>query len=281
MRGLLVVGWERRAGRYYYYRSTRIGRRVMKQYLGGACVGDIAEEEDLARRAEVRARREAARRLLSSLDASAAPLNALCLVAVAAQRATLNSLGYAQHHRGEWRRNMRTLPKAAESRILTDEESATYDRAIHGDKLAIKEIRKMLDAEPQLANRFGGDAADMAIDLLLERAWKDHPTVAHAMKIKLGELRAHLEGDAPSPLELLLVDRIAACWLHMAHADTLYAGHVSTANHRTVEHLEERRDRAHRRYLSAIRSLAQVRRLILPMVQVNVAGNQLVTNVGK
>jgi hypothetical protein len=48
-----------------------------------------------------------------------------------------------------------------------------------------------------------------------------------------------------------------------------------------MEHLEERRDRAHRRFLSAIKALAQVRRLLVPMVQMNVAENQVVANQSK
>jgi hypothetical protein len=38
-------------------------------------------------------------------------------------------------------------------------------------------------------------------------------------------------------------------------------------------------DRAHRRYLSALRTLALVRKLALPVLQVNIAGKQQV-NVG-
>ena len=45
--------------------------------------------------------------------------------------------------------------------------------------------------------------------------------------------------------------------------------------------MEERRDRGHRRYLSAIKALAQVRLLLLPTVQVNMAENQVVANIGK
>ena len=68
---------------------------------------------------------------------------------------------------------------------------------------------------------------------------------------------------------------------HLAHADTLYATNVNKAGQRAIEHLEERSDRAHRRYLSAIKALAQVRRLLVPMVQVKVAERQVVANLGK
>jgi hypothetical protein len=42
-----------------------------------------------------------------------------------------------------------------------------------------------------------------------------------------------------------------------------------------VEHQEERRDRAHRRYLTAIKTLATVRKLALPVLQVNIAKKQV------
>lgn len=172
-----------------------------------------------------------------------------------------------------------TKPKA--ERVLTEAERETYNRALHGDETAITSVRKMLRDEPTLALRFGGDAADAAINLLLQIAWKKYPTVIEAMSATIRQLRVDLAGPNPSGLEQLLVDRIAACWLQMAHADTLYAGNLETANNRTIEHLEERRDRAHRRYLSAIKALAQVRRLPLSMVQVNVAGQQVVRNGAK
>ena len=65
-----------------------------------------------------------------------------------------------------------------------------------------------------------------------------------------------------------LAARIAARWLHLGHIEALCTTKTGTANARTVELLEDARDRAHRRYLSAIKALAQVRRLLVPIVQV-------------
>ena len=41
------------------------------------------------------------------------------------------------------------------------------------------------------------------------------------------------------------------------------------------EHYQKRQDRAHRRFLSSVKALAQVRRLLGPSVQVNIAEQQV------
>ena len=76
--------------------------------------------------------------------------------------------------------------------------------------------------------------------------------------------------------EKLLVDRIVLCWLHLHDAETLYAQNMrkpldypGDLSPTPVSRL------AHNRYLSAIRTLAQVRRLQVPAVQVNIAEKQL------
>ena len=92
-----------------------------------------------------------------------------------------------------------------------------------------------------------GDAAAAAIVLLLDSAWKDYPVAHDAMRARMKALRAELNGHESTPLEALLVDRIVACWLHLAHADTLYATNSNKGSQRTIEHLEERRDRENHR----------------------------------
>jgi hypothetical protein len=95
----------------------------------------------------------------------------------------------------------------------------------------------------------------------------------------LAWMRAELEGETPTPLERLLVDRVVACWLQAQHADKCMAG-LEAEPHRLAqgEYHRQRQDRAHQRYLSAIKTLAQVRRLQRPALQVNIAQQQIVAN---
>ena len=92
---------------------------------------------------------------------------------------------------------------------------------------------------------------------------------------RCAQMARELAGPQTSPLEHLLIDRIVACWLHLHLAETTYAMQgpgLSLPRH--VFH-EQRISAAHRRYLMAIRTLAQVRRLQVPSVQVNIAEQQL------
>jgi hypothetical protein len=88
-------------------------------------------------------------------------------------------------------------------------------------------------------------------------------------------MRAELAGPDPTPLERLLVERIVACWLQLHYIDIRLPQSEAKLTMKQVEYLEDRRDRAHRRYLSAIKTLATVRKLALPVLQVNIAKKQV------
>ena len=84
-----------------------------------------------------------------------------------------------------------------------------------------------------------------------------------------------LAGHAPTPVEALLVDRIIVCWMHLHYAETIYVQNMQDYSLTQAAFHQHRITAAHNRYLSAIRTLAQVRRLQAPHVQVNIAEQQL------
>jgi len=65
----------------------------------------------------------------------------------------------------------------------------------------------------------------------------------------------------PSPLECLLVERIAATWLQVHYADAA-AARAREVTVKQAELASERQDRAHRRHLAAVAALATVCRLL-------------------
>ncbi len=81
----------------------------------------------------------------------------------------------------------------------------------------------------------------------------------------------------PAGQERLRPSRVALCWLQAKHADASYAerNRKGTVSLEQSDYIQRRQDRAHRRYLSAIKTLAQVRRLLGPSVQVNIAKQQV------
>jgi hypothetical protein len=92
---------------------------------------------------------------------------------------------------------------------------------------------------------------------------------------RLKLLRKELAGPNPTPLETLLVERIAWCWFSVNLIELTLAQRGAEMTLTLHEHHQKRLDQAHKRYMGAIKALAQVRRLQLPMVQVNVGHNQV------
>jgi hypothetical protein len=153
-------------------------------------------------------------------------------------------------------------------------------RAQEGDQNAVPSLRKMLDRVPELRNLMGGDLEQL-IEHTISRSMgvTDDLAFQEAVKRKLEDLRAELEGPAATPTERLLVDRVVACWLQVQEADFRYAQTQSCSIEEANYHLK-RQDRAHRRFLSAMKTLAQVRKLAVPALQVNIGQNQVnVANV--
>jgi hypothetical protein len=95
-----------------------------------------------------------------------------------------------------------------------------------------------------------------------------------ALTRKLATLKEELAGG--TPLERLLVERLVSCWLNVYHIDALYATRMNDLTWAESDYFQRRQERAHRQYLSAIRTLAEVRRLLAPALQVNI-GTQQVT----
>jgi hypothetical protein len=110
--------------------------------------------------------------------------------------------------------------------------------------------------------------------LLHDPAW--HQRSNRAIARKYAALTKELAGPQPSPLERLLVERIVICWLQLYYADTLYAQHMEDLSFQQAEFHQQRISKAQARYLAAIRTLAQVRRLGVPAVQVNIGQQQVI-----
>ena len=87
--------------------------------------------------------------------------------------------------------------------------------------------------------------------------------------------RKEVAGEDPSPLERLLAERVALCWVAATHADAQYARKLSEGmSFREGEYYSKRCDQTQRQLLKAIESLARVRRLLTPM-QINIGQNQI------
>jgi hypothetical protein len=153
--------------------------------------------------------------------------------------------------------------------------AALLKRARAGDTSTLPALREML-RHPEAVAAFGGDLAQQAEASLVRAASGDDLAFREALLRKTALLREELQGPAPTPLERLLVERVVACWLQVQDADVRYA-QAKGPSLAQGDYLQRRIDRAHKRFLTAARTLALVRRLALPVLvaQVNVAGRQV------
>ena len=165
----------------------------------------------------------------------------------------------------------RTKKAAKENTRRPDEilDKEVLDRAAKGDPSVLPAVRKICDALPELAVILG-DRAVEAQNWMMELIAGGHLLIWEAQKRELESLKKKLRGPSPSALEELLVDRIVLCWQHVHFAEVKYAM-GATENRLGLDYWQSLIDRAQKRYLQAIKALAQVRRLEAPLMQVNIA----------
>jgi hypothetical protein len=154
----------------------------------------------------------------------------------------------------------------------TKEVQQLIERAQRGDEKTLPVLRELLK-QPYLVEVCGNLAAH-AEHALIGKFSGNNLAVSEGLRRKLDSLRAELAGPTPTPLERLLVERVVACWLHLHHLEAVYAGKESMALELGA-YYQRSISSAQKRYLAAIKTLALVRKLALPVLQVNIARKQV------
>jgi hypothetical protein len=156
----------------------------------------------------------------------------------------------------------------------SDEILQLLERAKAGDETVTEQVREMLTICPGFAESLGGDLGQITERLLSTAVAGDDIPFRESIKHKMKALRRDLAGPEATPIEKLLVDRIVICWLQVQMADLAQAKEESQTI--ALERFQLRRqDSANRRYLAAIRTLATIRKMALPVLQINVGQNQV------
>jgi len=145
-----------------------------------------------------------------------------------------------------------------------------------GDRKALEELRGLLSVQDWQA------IGDMAYQVLANTARASigaDPVLSGGIQAKAVSLRGELTGPNPSPLEQLLAERIAVCWIQANDADLRAAQWQLSGGGSAAQGLyhAKRQEAAQRRLLAAIKTLATVRKLLHPsMLQVNISSGSQV-----
>ena len=120
-----------------------------------------------------------------------------------------------------------------------------------------------------------------AVGKLIDGAARNDGTKA-SLKAELCEVADELAGPSPSPVERVLAETAATAWFaYRLHEATYAAGVTGEAGMSLAqsEHAQRRMNRAHQRLLSTLRTLAHVRQIALPSVQVNLVHHQQIAQL--
>jgi hypothetical protein len=164
-----------------------------------------------------------------------------------------------------------TPAKAAQKN--NDELFALVRRAEDGDATAMPALKDLLK-HPDGVDTLGGDLAKRARRTLVDKFSGKNLLFKEVLNRKVELLQAEVAGPSPTPLERLLAERVAICWLHLYHLEQIYSQKDSMPLQLGL-YFQRSISSAHKRYLAAMKTLAVVRKLAVPVLQVNIAKKQV------
>ena len=154
------------------------------------------------------------------------------------------------------------------------------EKAEGGDKDAHLELRLAVrESTPEVIARVS-DLAGSYRRVLAKSASRGDPLLQEGLQERMRLMEEKVAGDKPTALEELLAERVVSCWLIVEVMETLTAAQLRRDNQKrvTASHILQMmklQESANRRYLAAIKTLAQVQKLQAntPGVQYNMQIN--------
>jgi len=177
------------------------------------------------------------------------------------------------------------LSEEAKERLAKLEELS--DRAADGDKKARGELRRLLrESGPEVISE-ASEIARIGQSALIKTAACGDTLAEEALIIRLDTMRSEIAGPDPSPLEILLTEKIVSVWMLTELLELLLSAQLTELpksqrmQHSFLKFYLGWQEQANRRLLTAIRELARLRKLQnnTPSVQFNTQIN-LETTVG-
>lgn len=155
------------------------------------------------------------------------------------------------------------------------------DKAEVGDKDARQELRRLVRKSSPEAIAKCSEYVHQYRDILAKTAGGGSPLLQDVILERARLIALELAGDNPTPLEVLLSERVASLWVLVELQEALGAawydrGNKDRPSPAFMIQMVRLQESAHRRYLAAIKTLAQVQRLRGPgRLQVNIGENQV------
>jgi hypothetical protein len=133
--------------------------------------------------------------------------------------------------------------------------------ANRGSPQAVLALRKHLQEHPEIWQKVG-DLAQLAADHQLKLLCSSGDVLLReSLLLQLEAFKRQLVEPPGSPLEMILIERIAVCWIQANAADVILAQNPQ-ANPTQSEFMQRRAERAQKNLLAAVKELCTVRKLL-------------------
>ena len=136
----------------------------------------------------------------------------------------------------------------------------------------IETLREELQARPKLW-RLYGDLAEVMTREMIEGIQASR-AIKESVEAGRKAMRGQLNYDKSPLLEQMLIDHVILCWLRLQMAEHAYTGWAG-GSLAQGDFRERRLSAVQRRYLRAVETLARIRRIALPALQINVGDKQV------
>ena len=161
------------------------------------------------------------------------------------------------------------------------ELQALSDRVEDGDQNAATELRRALErSSPEVIARCSNIARNYR-RVVADTATGRDPLAREAIVERARRMALEIAGENPTPLEVLLAERIASLWVLVEAQEALLSatyrrGQEKPVGPAYVIQMCKIQESANRRYLAAMKTLAQVRKAqastrALHLTQINVS----------
>lgn len=142
-------------------------------------------------------------------------------------------------------------------------------------KEAKDEFNRMLQEHPTFW-RVAGDVIENTAQGMIKDMGGTY-AIRTSLQAGWTQIRENIAQPGDGALEELLIQQVALCWLKLAYTEWQHKYYLTTGSTTITQcdFWERRLSAAQRRYLRACETLARVRRLQLPAVQVNIGAQQV------
>ena len=149
------------------------------------------------------------------------------------------------------------------------------EKARTGDRSVVPLLREFMRV-PGMVEVLGGNIAEEAVQLMVRTFAGTDLVTREALYRKLADLRQALgrERANPSVAEGLLIERVAATWLHLHYQEMHYACQENMSELRNL-YYQRIISTAQQRDFAALELLRDQRKVLPPSVQINVANEQV------